>query len=98
MSYDDDRPSSMAEWDAFEARLAGEQHPDRAWILSDRDVWYPNPYYHGPKQPHPEVYDAIDSDENLSDAEKHEAMRAWIEGGGSLGDGNKPSDDDDIPF
>jgi hypothetical protein len=24
------------------------------WILSDRDVWYRNPYYKGPAQPHPE--------------------------------------------
>ncbi len=46
--------SSIAEWDAFEAKLEGEKHPDRCWILSDRDVWYRNPYYTGPEQPHPD--------------------------------------------
>ena len=36
---------------AFEA---GRDRRDVAWILSDRDVWYRNPFYHGPPQPHPE--------------------------------------------
>lgn len=53
----DFRPSSIGEWDAFEAQLAGEQHPERAWILSDRDCWYANPYYKGPPVPHPEYDD-----------------------------------------
>ena len=29
---------------------------DQAWVLSDRDVWYKNPAYRGPAQPHPEDY------------------------------------------
>ena len=32
----------------------GMQNPDRCWINSDRDVWYRNPHYSGPEQPHPE--------------------------------------------
>ena len=36
------------------ADTVGHEHPDCAWILSDRDVWYRNPYYTGPAQPHPE--------------------------------------------
>jgi hypothetical protein len=36
---------------AFEA---GRDRRDVAWILSDRDVWYRNPFYRGPPQPHPE--------------------------------------------
>jgi len=47
--------STDAEWDREDARERGETTPDRAWVLSDRDVWYPNPYYKGPAVPHPEV-------------------------------------------
>jgi len=36
------------------SRNVGFDNQDRAWILSDRDVWYPNPFYTGPKQLHPE--------------------------------------------
>jgi len=34
----------------------GRDNPDQAWILSDRDVWYPNTFYQGPPVPHPEDY------------------------------------------
>lgn len=46
--------STDAEWDVAGARERGAEHPERAWILSDRDVWYANPYYTGPKVRHPE--------------------------------------------
>lgn len=46
--------TSLEQWDAEEARAIGEAHPERAWVLTDRDVWHPNPYYTGPKVPHPE--------------------------------------------
>jgi hypothetical protein len=36
---------------AFEV---GRERRDSAWILSDRDVWYRNPFYRGPPQPHPD--------------------------------------------
>ncbi|AOX18578.1 hypothetical protein [Kozakia baliensis] len=36
------------------AREAGRCNPDSARVLSDRDVWYPNPFYAGPRVPHPE--------------------------------------------
>jgi hypothetical protein len=52
----DSQPSSAAEWDRFDAQLAGERRPGQAWICSDRDVWYPNPYYTGPAVPHPESF------------------------------------------
>ena len=32
----------------------GRENPDRPWILSDRDVWYANPFYQGPATTHPE--------------------------------------------
>ncbi len=39
------------------ALTVGALHPDRAWIFSDRDVWYANPFYTGPAVPHPESGD-----------------------------------------
>lgn len=33
---------------------AGEDDPDRAWILTPWDTWESNPFYHGPAAPHPE--------------------------------------------
>ena len=36
------------------ATNVGRDRRDSAWILSDRDVWYRNPFYRGPPQPHPE--------------------------------------------
>lgn len=49
--------SFEAEADREYAFNAGMDNPDRAWILSDRDVWYPNPFYRGPAVPHPELED-----------------------------------------
>jgi hypothetical protein len=43
---------SVAEW----AYNAGEEMPDRAWLLHDWDVWVANPHYSGPPVPHPEDY------------------------------------------
>lgn len=34
--------------------LAGQASPNQEWLLSDRDVWYQNPYYTGKPGPHPE--------------------------------------------
>jgi hypothetical protein len=48
--------SSDADWDREGARERGAGSPELAWILSDRDVWYPNPFYCGPAQPHPDDY------------------------------------------
>ena len=50
----DEEPTSAGEWDRFEARDAGSNKPQQPWILSDRDVWYKNPFYEGPEVPHPE--------------------------------------------
>ena len=40
--------------------VEGLQNPDRCWINSDRDVWYRNPHYSGPEQPHPEFGELIE--------------------------------------
>lgn len=49
-----DHLASEAEADREYARFVGFSNPERAWVLSDRDVWYANPAYAGPPQPHPE--------------------------------------------
>lgn len=54
--------SIIAQADRQYAETVGSERPDLAWILSDRDVWYRNPYYKGPPQPHPE-----DDDERYYD-------------------------------
>lgn len=43
-----------AQADRQYAEAKGSERRDQQWILSDRDVWYRNPYYKGPPQPHPE--------------------------------------------
>jgi hypothetical protein len=65
--------TSAAELDQDAARHAGTQRPEQAWILSDRDVWYRNPFYRGAPQPHPEadVPDEDDLDEDLKYRESY---------------------------
>tara|TARA_R100001015_G_C4510307_1_gene82197 strand:+ start:459 stop:644 length:186 start_codon:yes stop_codon:yes gene_type:complete len=43
------------DWDRADAYQRGSERPDLAWISTDRDVWYPNPFYKGPPIPHPET-------------------------------------------
>jgi hypothetical protein len=50
----DTHPATEAEADHEYAHNVGRQRPDQAWILSDRDVWYRNPFYSGPPVRHPE--------------------------------------------
>ena len=52
-----DHVATPAEADREYARNYGMDHPDREWVLSDRDVWYRNPSYRGPVGPHPEDHD-----------------------------------------
>ena len=44
-----------ADWDREEARELGQLHPEKCWILTDRDVWHRNPNFVGTPEPHPEV-------------------------------------------
>lgn len=48
---------TMAEADLMNAHHAGSKKLEQCWILSDRDVWYRNPFYRGSAQPHPEDYE-----------------------------------------
>ena len=52
-----DRAATNSEAVAEYARNAGADHPDRAWLLHDWDVWVSNPHYRGPPVPHPESDD-----------------------------------------
>ena len=54
---------SISEYDQAEAEFGGKDYPERAWLLSSRDVWYANPCYSGPPVPHPEY---PSDDEELS--------------------------------
>lgn len=51
--------------DAEFARNMGYDRPEQAWILSDRDVWYPNPFYKGIPQPHPEDHPYEDEPQSV---------------------------------
>ena len=46
--------ASKLESDIEYVDWVGADSPDKAWILSDRDIWYPNPFYTGPMVNHPE--------------------------------------------
>ena len=75
--HPDDRDfhySTDAEWDRAEARELGALHPERTWILTDRDVFHANPFYKGPPVPHPELDDVSNEEEAIA-----EEMRDKIE-------------------
>lgn len=58
MTYNKDywqTPVTEAEADMDDAHEKGESRPQKAWICSDRDVWYKNPHYKGKPVPHPET-------------------------------------------
>jgi len=51
--------ASESECDQFEALTDAADHPDKAWLISGRDVAYLNPFYDGRYGPandlHPEA-------------------------------------------
>ena len=68
----EERWATPGEADAEYARNVGAMQPERAWILSDRDVWYPNPAYQGPPVRHPED----DADDAMHEAAGDERVAA----------------------
>jgi hypothetical protein len=80
--------SSEAEWDSAAALELGAKSPQRAWVLTDRDVWYANPFYKGPPVRHPE-------DDHEEDQVRLSDELAAIEE--RLLDADLP-DEDDYPF
>ena len=51
---DEDRLATPTEACREYARNVGSEHPERPWILTDRDTWERNPFYDGPAVPHPD--------------------------------------------
>ena len=57
MIHPDDMDFTYAtdsDWDRADAAQRGEENPDAAWVLTDRDVWHRNSSYRGLPVPHPE--------------------------------------------
>lgn len=76
--HQEEHIATIAEADAEYARNVGAEKPDREWILSDRDVWYRNPFYTGVIHTgHPEddpeipVYEVVVREEADLVAEEH---------------------------
>lgn len=88
--------ATIAEADREWARNVGIENPERAWILSDRDCWYPNPAYSGPPVPHPES-DDISPEEAAAILAECEAAEERDDARSTR---HYPSleGDDDIPF
>lgn len=68
------QPDSIAAWDRFDAELGAYNNNDtREWILSDRDVWYRNPFFTGTLSGrHPEDYDSHDEAEAAAEGFRFE--------------------------
>ena len=67
--------STDAEIDQDSATWDGYKWKDKAWLLSPRDVWYPNPHYVGKPVPHPESYE----EEQTMDLWKvYQQAKLWI--------------------
>jgi len=83
--------STESEWDQADAYQRGEENPEAAWVLTDRDNWYPNPFYRGPAMPHPELeiedVEAWRREQERFDSEHHSNTMRMQE-----------DYDDDIPF
>lgn len=63
--------ATEAQADREYATNVGARHHDREWILSDRDVWYRNPFYKVAPGRHPE--DDSDLYEELFDEARADA-------------------------
>jgi len=68
-----------ADWDRAEASEIGAQNSTQAWILTDRDVWHPNPYYVGEIVPHPE-YDTPEDYDSADEVCSADDVVEWPEG------------------
>lgn len=78
MLHPDDEGFTYAtdsDWDREGAREVGYERQDQEWILSDRDCWYRNPFYNGPKGKHP--YDDSDDESFCSEVAVEEEMELY---------------------
>ncbi len=73
------------------AHNAGQDHPESAWLLTDRDVWVANPNYTGEPVPHPESGDdGYEDDGQPSTYEEYQDLYG--------GDDWDHGQYDDVPF
>lgn len=90
--------ASDAEVDRYDVELGAfnNNNTESAWILSNRDCWYPNPYYVGPPVPHPESYAAEYAEDHAAELlELQEQNRQDDEDSVYLADN---ADQGDCPF
>jgi len=92
MYYEDDQMATPGDAMREYARNVGEDMPERAWILTDWDVWMPNPHYQGPPCPHPEDYSP--EDDELSEDQK-EMIECEVKVERPV---VQPPSDEEIPF
>ena len=92
---EDDRIATNAEALREYAYNYGMDHPALAWILTDWDVWMPNPHYHGQKVPHPED-DYAAEPPGFDDPPEHRPPE-WT-GFDSQELDDNPTEDDECPF
>jgi len=101
--HPDDPPDHMAtqaEADREFVQNVAYERREQAWILSDRDVWYANPAYRGPRVPHPESLEAEFGEGYGYDAHGNSPASPDFTGA-TENDFPKPpatDDQDDIPF
>ena len=57
MSFQEGHFPTASEIEFHDVVSIGEQNREQEFILSDRDVLHRNPWYTGPKSPHPEELD-----------------------------------------
>ena len=100
--HPDDRDftySSDAESDRAEAMALGDASPERAWILTDRDVWHANPCYRGPAMPHPEDDEAHEDIGRLGIEAWRRKMASRSPAGTRHDTASEPAwNDDETPF
>ena len=82
--------STDAELDRDGATWDGYRSPEKAWLLSSRDVWYANPYYEGPWEPHPESHSSQEEYEALLEEHANPAPQPVVF--------VDPDEDNDCPF
>lgn len=77
--FDNPFPTTTQDLCRDQAYHLGRERPEQAWISTSWDTWEPNPFYVGPEEPHPELFDyeeegftatpgiAVASDDDLDD-------------------------------
>lgn len=92
--------ATEAQADREYATNVGAQRRDQEWILSDRDVWYRNPFYKGAPGRHPED-DSDLFDELLSESCANEGLDTDLSRAPVTGCHPGEADDiwgDDLPY